>query len=107
MTAELLDPTHPVATTVASMRQDLSDLVQTPVWSMTAAETEAALVDVAGLESQLAQLKLRLLTHGERVEAGAGVGATSVANWYAHTTRTTRAACRVRGSPGRPRMYSP
>ena len=40
----------------------------------------------------MAQLQLRLLSHAERVEVGTAVGATSAANWLAHTTRTTRPA---------------
>lgn len=92
MTAELLDPTHPVAATVASVREYLSAVVGTPVWSMTTSETETALIEVARLESQVAQLKLRLLAHAERVQVGQAVGATSAANWFAHTTRTVRPA---------------
>ena len=92
MAAELLDPSHPVAAAVASVREDLLGVVGTPVWSMTPAETETALVDVARLESQVAQLKLRLLAHAERVEVGSSVGATSPANWFAHATRTVRPA---------------
>src|SRR5687767_13626674 len=92
MTAELLDPSHPVTRTVASVREDLSAVVGTPVWSMSSPELEAALVNVARLESQVAQLKLRLLAHADRVDVGVSVGATSAANWFAHTTRTTRPA---------------
>lgn len=92
MTAELLDPTHPVATVIGSVRGELASVVGTPVWSMTTPETESALVEVARLEAQVTHLKLRLLAHADRVEAGASVGATSAANWFAHTTRTVRPA---------------
>ena len=92
MTAELFDPSHPVTATVASVREGLVSVVGTPVWSMPAPETEAALKAVAALESQVAQLKLRLLAHAARADVGQSVGATSVANWFAHTTRTTRPA---------------
>jgi Domain of unknown function (DUF222) len=92
MTAEHFDSTHPVATAIATVRSELSAVVGTPVWSMSTAETEAALVDVTRLASQVAQLQLRLLSHGKRVEVGTRVGATSAANWLAHTTRTTRPA---------------
>ncbi len=91
MTAEL-DPTHPVAAAVAAVRAELGSVSGTPVWSMNASETGDALVAVTRLEAQLAQLKMRLLAHGERVEVGAQVGATSAANWLAHQTKTTRAA---------------
>ena len=59
---------------------------------MTTAETERALVDATRLAAQVAQLQLKLLSHAERVEVGVAVGATSAANWLAHTTRTTRPA---------------
>jgi hypothetical protein len=89
MTAEL-DPTHPVAAAVASVRAELGSVAGTPVWSMNPAETGKALVAVTRLEAQLAQVKMRLLAHAERVEVGASVGATSAANWLAHQTKTTR-----------------
>ncbi len=95
MTAAALDPSHPahpVATVVASVRAELRSVSGTPVWSMTAAETGSALVEVTRLKAQVAQLELRLLSHAERVEVGSEVGATSPANWLAHQTRTTRPA---------------
>ena len=92
MTAAALEPSHPVAAVVASVRDGLRSVAQTPVWSMTAAETGDALVEVTRLVAQVAQLQLRLLAHAGRVEVGAEVGATSPANWLAHQTRTTRPA---------------
>ncbi|MGH3348994.1 MAG: DUF222 domain-containing protein, partial [Nocardioides sp.] len=92
MTAAALDPTHPVATVVASVRAELRSVAETPVWSMSASETGDALVAVTRLVAQVAQLQLRLLGHAERVEVGAEVGATSAANWLAHQTQTTRPA---------------
>ena len=95
MTAAALDPrypTHPVATTVASVRRELRSVADTPVWSMTPVEAGAALVEVTRLVAQVAQLQLRLLAHAARVEVGSEVGATSAANWLAHQTRTTRPA---------------
>src|SRR5688500_10704584 len=92
MTAAALEPTHPVATAVASVRDELRSVAATPVWSMTAAETGDALVAVTRLAAQVAQLQLRLLSHAERVGVGAEVGATSAANWLAHETKTTRPA---------------
>ncbi len=95
MTAAELDPTHlvhPVAAVVAQVRGELGSVSGTPVWSMSPAEAGDALVAVTRLEAQLAQLKMRLLAHGERVEVGSDVGATSAANWLAHQTRTTRPA---------------
>ena len=84
MTAAALDPTHPVATVVASVRDELRSVAETPVWSMSASETGDALVEVTRLKAQVAQLQLRLLGHAERVEVGSEVRATSAANWLAH-----------------------
>ncbi len=92
MTAQYDDSMHPVAAAVDVVRGELAGVSQTPVWSMSTAETERALVDVTRLASQVAQLQLKLLSHAERVEVGTSVGATSAANWLAHTTRTTRPA---------------
>jgi len=92
MTAAALDPTHPVATAVTLVRDELRSVAGTPVWYMTAAETGATLVEVTRLAAQVAQLQLRLLSHATRVDVGAEVGATSAANWLAHQTRTTRPA---------------
>jgi hypothetical protein len=92
MTAQAYDARHPVATTVMRVRGDLRAVTTIPVWSMSAPETGAALVEVTRLAAQVAQLQLRLLQHAGAVQVGADVGATSAANWLAHETRTTRAA---------------
>ena len=92
MPAAALDPTHPVATAVASVRAELGSVAETPVWSMTPAETGGALVEVTRLVAQVGQLQLRLLAHADRVDVGSEVGATSAANWLAHQTKTTRPA---------------
>ena len=83
MTSAALDPrhpAHPVATVVAGVRTELRSVAQTPVWSMTPAETGDALVEVTRLAAQVAQLQRRLLAHADRVQVGAEVGATSAAN---------------------------
>ncbi len=92
MTAQYDDSVHPVVASVVGLRSELSSLAGSPVWGMSTADTEAGLVEVAALATQVAQLQLRLLNHAERVDVGVSVGATSAANWLAHTTRTTRPA---------------
>jgi hypothetical protein len=92
MTAQVEGSRHPVVDTVVDLRSDLSDLSRTPVWGLSAADTEAALVEATRLITQAEQLRLRLLAHAERVDVGDRVGATSPANWLANETRTTRAA---------------
>jgi hypothetical protein len=92
MTAQVEDSSRPVVDTVVDLRSVLSDLSSRPVWGLSTADTEAALVEAQALATQVAQLQLRLLAHAERVHVGDSVGATSPANWLAHQTRTTRAA---------------
>ena len=92
MTAAELSPSHPVAAEVASARAGLGAVAGTPLWSMNAAETGAALVEVTRLLAQVAQCQLRLPAHAKTVCVGQDVGATSPANWAAVQTRSTRAA---------------
>lgn len=81
---------HPVTRTVSSARAGLREVAERPVWSMDAATTGAALVEVTRLAAQVAQLQMRLLAYGERLGVGDEAGATSTATWLAHQTRTTR-----------------
>ena len=89
MTAIAQHP-HRVTSAVADARSALGSVAAVPLWSMDPAETTAAIDDVLRAEAQLAELKARLLTHADRTEVAAQTGATSTANWHAHTTRTTR-----------------
>jgi len=92
MTAQAIDARHPVARTIAGARRELRELALRPLWSMSASETGAALVEVTRLAAQVAQLQLALLHQAEVVEVGSHVGATSPASRLAHETRTVRAA---------------
>ena len=83
---------HPVTRVLDGVRGQLSSVAGTPVWSMDPTETTAAIAELQAAEAQLAELKARLLAHAERTEIAAQTGATSTANWHAHTTRTTRVA---------------
>jgi hypothetical protein len=91
MTAQVEDSRHPVVNAVVDLRSVLSDLSETPVWALSTADTEAALVEATRLVTQAEQLQLRLLAHADRVDVGGSVGATSPANWLAHQTLMTRA----------------
>ena len=91
MTAQVEDSRHPVVEAVVDLRSVLSDLSSRPVWGLSTADTEAALVEATRLITQAEQLQLRLLAHADRVDVGGSVGATSPANWLAHKTLMTRA----------------
>lgn len=53
-----------------------------------------ALLAIARLESQVAELKHRVLAHAEQVRVEEPSGATTTATWLAHATLTTRPAAR-------------
>ena len=85
-------PRHRVSIETARMRDHLASLDQVPVWSMDPLEAGATLADLTRLEAQVVALKTRVAAHADTVEAGTEHGASSTANWLAHTTRTTRPA---------------
>jgi phage tail protein X len=91
MTA-LAHHTHPVTRAVAGVRSELSAVTDVPLWSMNADETTAVISEVMAAESQLAELKARLLSHATQIELPSNTAASSTATWHAATTRTTRAA---------------
>ena len=82
---------HPVVRFVASLSAGLDRVCGVPVWSMTADEQRAALVELDRQHSRLRELELRLVLQGERDGIGEASGAVSAAAWLAHATRTTTA----------------
>ncbi|MXG88205.1 HNH endonuclease signature motif containing protein [Nocardioides flavescens] len=84
-------PTHRVSRAVSGMRTAATDLAEVPVWTMDAAETEATLVELLRLRTQVESLSLRLLAHADALGVAGRAGAASTAHWYAHRTRLTRA----------------
>ena len=91
-TADTGDRAHPISLVVSRIDDKLKTVRDAPAWSMSAAETREALVELTRLEAQIAELQLRVAGHGQTVEVEAESGATSTANWWAHATRQTRAA---------------
>ena len=70
----------------------LAQVAEVPVWSMDATETTATIDQLTAMAAQVAELQARVLHHADRIDLAGNSGATSTANWYAHTTRTTRPA---------------
>src|SRR4051794_24510476 len=89
MTA-LAHPTHPVTRAVGAVRDQLSGVAGVPLWSIGPDETVATIAEVEAAEAQLAELKTRLLTRASEVDLPGGCAASSVANWHAASTRTTK-----------------
>src|SRR6478609_12016732 len=91
MTA-MTTPHHQVASATAHLRDIADGVVDASVWSMSAAEAASTLVELTRLKAQVTELEARVAMHADEVQVGADVGATSTANWLAHTTQQTRAA---------------
>src|SRR6478672_6647574 len=85
-------PRHHVSVATAEMRAAAEAVVDASVWSMTAEETASTLVELTRHEAQVAELKARVAAHADDLHVGQEVGASSAANWLAHTTKTTRSA---------------
>jgi hypothetical protein len=82
---------HRVNALARQLREGLTSVSEAPLWSMTAVDAGDALVQLTQARSQLDSLLMRVLRHAETVGTGSEAGATSATNWWAHTTRTTRA----------------
>ena len=91
-TADTTARGHPIRVGLSRIAEELKTLRDAPAWSMNAAETRAALVELTRLEAGLAELQLRVAGHARTVQVEADSGATSTANWWAHATKQTRVA---------------
>ncbi len=91
MTATKLPVSHPVERAVETVAASLADVADVRLWSLTDAELRALLPRLAGLTARLAALQARVQAQAETRDVGAVDGATSTANWLAHTARLTRA----------------
>jgi hypothetical protein len=91
-TVDDTDRGHPIGVGLSRIADELKTLRDASVWSMTAAQTRAALVESTRLAAQVAELEARLAQHARTVQVEADSGATSTANWWAHATKQTRTA---------------
>lgn len=89
-TAEPLTRVHPIARFAARGREVIGSLVQAPAWSMTPDEQRSALVDLAALEAQVAELRGRVLLAGDRNSVGLVDASPTTTAWFANATLTTR-----------------
>ena len=102
------DPRHRVAAAAARFRSELDELVDASLWSMGSVEAGATLTELTRVSAQVAELSMRVARHAESVEVGLSQGATSTANWWAHTTRLTRAEThRLTNLAGRLEAHEP
>lgn len=82
---------HRVTALARRCRDELSAVADAPLWSLAADDAGDTLILLTQARAQVDELLMRVLHHAETVGTGADTGATSTTNWWAHTTRTTRA----------------
>jgi hypothetical protein len=81
---------HPITVAAAEIHELLDELTDQSTWSMNDEESRSTLRELTRAEARLAELKLRVASHGEKNRIGDESGATSTANWWAHATNQTR-----------------
>ncbi|MBB3040325.1 HNH endonuclease signature motif containing protein [Nocardioides soli] len=91
MTA-IATPRHRVSVATAHVHAELDAVADASVWSMDATEAGQTLIELERAEARIVELKARGAAHADTIHVGEEVGASSAANWLAHTTKTTRAA---------------
>ncbi|WP_343061570.1 HNH endonuclease signature motif containing protein [Nocardioides luti] len=82
-------PQHAIARAVAAMDEQVDNVLDAPVWSMSDDEAAAALVGLTRLISRITELEARVAVHASSVEVGSSVGATSMQAWWATQTSQT------------------
>src|SRR5689334_22742289 len=82
-------PRHAISRAVRDVGERISDVAETPVWSMTADEAGATLVELTRQIARLTELEARVALHAASVEVGSSVGATSTQAWWATQTAQT------------------
>jgi hypothetical protein len=91
MTATAHFDDHDVVAFAKWLEADLAALADRPLWSMSAQDSEDALLSLTRVRGQLEALLMRVLRQAEATGVGLDVGATSTINWWSDATRTTRA----------------
>ncbi|MBB6626713.1 DUF222 domain-containing protein [Nocardioides sp. KIGAM211] len=82
-------PRHAISRAVRDVGERISEVAETPVWSMTPDEAGATLVDITRQIARLTELEARVALHAASVEVGSSVGATSTQAWWATQTAQT------------------
>jgi hypothetical protein len=89
-TATTLDRAHPIGVAAARIDDLLKDVRDVPTWSMAPAEAADTAMLLTQVKAQLAEVEARVIDRVEQAGVAADAGATSTANWLAHTTKQTR-----------------
>ena len=89
-TGHRTDRDHPILAAVSAIDDVLDTVEHAPAWSLSDADTRAALVRATRLIARLSALELKVAAHADRNRVGDASGATSAAVWWANQTRMTQ-----------------
>jgi len=78
---------HPLAEFVDRLHARLDELLDVGAWSMSPPEVRETLPSITRAVSRLAELELRVLAQGDRVDATAAKGADLAAWWAVETAQ--------------------
>lgn len=92
MSVAVVAPPHPVLGCAAEMRAALDAVVDVQPTYMSTADKQTALVELARIEGQVAELRMRVLAAS--AEVGEESGARDAAAWLAHATQAEPATTR-------------
>jgi cell division protein FtsB len=81
---------HPILACLDVLEAELDAIKDAPAWSLNAEETEAAITRLAGDLARLAEVETRLLGQAEALDLPGQLGARSLSDWLARTTRMTK-----------------
>jgi hypothetical protein len=89
-TAGTTDRDHPISVAVARIHHALDVVALSPAWSLDPTGCRDTLVELTRAATRLGELQLRVAAQAEASGAVEETGATSTANWWAHTLNLTR-----------------
>ncbi|MGZ4466226.1 MAG: HNH endonuclease signature motif containing protein, partial [Nocardioides sp.] len=81
---------HQVSRAVDAVSAQLSEVMDSALWSLSAEETAGTLTALTRLIAKASALEARVAHHASVVQVEDLDGATSTATWWAHATRQTR-----------------
>jgi hypothetical protein len=81
---------HPISGFVTGLAAALDQVAAAPAWSMSTAEQQSVLVELARAQARLDELRLRVLVSADRNDIGAEAGSVCTAAWLAQHTHQAR-----------------
>ena len=81
---------HPILACLDVLEAELDAIAETPAWSLNAEEATQVITRLSADLARLAELEARSLTQAEALDLPGQLGARSLSDWLARTTRMTK-----------------